>query len=256
MLRFWRREKDEPQAPARLPAGQRLYAVGDIHGRLDLLRALLEKIAADAANAPEALKRIIFIGDYVDRGMESRGVIDLLLQKPPDGFQPSVFLKGNHEDSMLKFLADPVAAQQWLSYGGLATLFSYGVPMQQDRKQTTERLTLAAEALRANLPKEHRQFLDALKMNETVGDYFFVHAGVRPGVPLDAQDDEDMMWIRDEFLGSTVNFGKVVVHGHTISEQPEVFSNRIGIDTGAFATGRLTCLVLEAERRRFLLTGS
>lgn len=255
MLRFWRREEKVTEAPPRIPAGERIYAIGDIHGRLDLLRGLLGKITADAADAAGLSKRIIFIGDYVDRGMESRSVIDLLIEGPPEGFEPSVYLKGNHEESMIQFIERPVAAQQWLSYGGLATLYSYGVPLQQERTPSDEKLTLAAEALAAKLPASHREFLDKLQLNTTVGDYFFVHAGVRPGVPLDAQEQEDMLWIRDEFLGSTAKFGKIVVHGHTIAPKPEVLPNRIGIDTGAFATGRLTCLVLEDERRRFLSTG-
>jgi serine/threonine protein phosphatase 1 len=188
--------------------------------------------------------------------MDSRRVIDFLLEGPPQGFAPSVYLKGNHEDAMLKFLAYPAAAQRWLSFGGLATLYSYGVPMQQERSPSDEKLILAAEQLESKIPAEHREFFDKLSMSVTAGDYFFVHAGVRPGVPLQAQDEEDMLWIREEFLGSPLNFGKIIVHGHTISSEPEVLPNRIGIDTGAFATGRLTCLVLEADKRRFLFTGS
>jgi serine/threonine protein phosphatase 1 len=255
VLRFWRREQKVAEVPASIPAGERIYAIGDIHGRLDLLRKLMSKIVEDAADAPDVSRRLIFIGDYVDRGMDSRSVIDLLLEGQPDGFAPSVYLKGNHEDAMLKFLEHPSAAQQWLSYGGLATLYSYGVAMQQERSPSEEKLANAAEKLAAKLPETHREFLDKLQLSTTVGDYFFVHAGVRPGVPLEAQDEEDMLWIRDEFLSSTAKFGKIVVHGHTISQKPEVLPNRIGIDTGAFATGRLTCVVLEAEHRRFLFTG-
>ncbi len=237
---------------ARVPEGVRVYAVGDIHGRADLLRELHDLIADDAATAPGLDKTIVYLGDYVDRGLESRGVIDLLLDSTPPGVAP-VYLRGNHEDALLSFLDDFAIGPAWIQLGGDATLYSYDVALSGP---LTEQKTLidAQLALRQNLPDRHLAFLRGLDPYHEVGGYLFVHAGLRPGVPLDKQKPEDLMWIRDEFLDSTVDHGRVVVHGHSISLEVEYRPNRINIDTGAYATRVLTCLALEGAERRLLQT--
>lgn len=230
-----------------------VYAVGDVHGRADLLERLLVKIRTDAAQRSQGHKVLVYLGDYVDRGLESRAVIESLLAQGGDGLE-RVFLKGNHEDAMLQFLDSTEIGSSWMGFGGDATLYSYGVDVFGTPPEGVERLNHIQEQLRANTPPEHVAFLEGLELYHQEGDYFFVHAGVRPGLGLGDQDANDMMWIRDEFLNSTANFGKVVVHGHSIKPQPVVRSNRIGIDTGAFATGVLTCLVLAGAEQSFIQT--
>ena len=234
------------------PPGTRLYAVGDIHGRADLLEALLGQIGADAARDPPTAKRLIYLGDYVDRGPASSAVIDLVLHRRPLGFEV-VALMGNHEEMMLRFLEDIAVGRTWMMNGGDATLLSYGVEAPSTFAGTPL-LSHAQQQFAERLPPQHRSFLEGLAISHTEGDYLFVHAGVRPGVPLDRQRTEDLLWIRDEFLDSTRDFGKVVVHGHSISLDPEFRANRIGIDTGAYRSGQLTCLVLEGTERRLLTT--
>lgn len=238
--------------PSSTPSSTRIYAIGDIHGRLDLLEQLQAEIRRDSLDFRGQRLVVIHIGDYVDRGLESRKVIDRLLDAPLSGFE-SVFLRGNHEQALLDFLADSRIGLDWMAYGGDSTLFSYGVGIEGPRSQpsTMER---ARHQLRRNLPDRHLAFLRDLKPFHEEGDYFFAHAGVRPGVALAAQRLEDLLWIREPFLSSGADFGKVVVHGHSISPRPEERPNRIGIDTGAFMSGCLTALVLEGESRRFLQT--
>jgi serine/threonine protein phosphatase 1 len=230
-----------------LPRGEIVYAIGDIHGRSDLLAALLHAIKADAARSTTARRSLVFIGDYIDRGPDSRGVIDMLLSDLPSDFDAH-FLKGNHEDLLLTFLAESDLLPNWLANGAAQTLASYGIdvaPLLWSQAPPRE----WRDVLVAALPQEHRAFFEALKLSVTLGDYFFAHAGVQPGVPLDAQDAHDLVWIRDEFLHSEEEFGKVVVHGHTPTALPEFRRNRIGIDTGAVFTNRLTALRLEGDRQ-------
>jgi len=233
-----------------VPAGQAVYAVGDVHGRADLLDELLEKIERDAGGHPEdEIRRVIFLGDYVDRGMGSKAVIDRLTDAPLPDFV-TVFLMGNHEQAMLDFLDDHTDGRAWLSYGGVETLMSYGVAPTQPRD-------VLRKTLRHRLPPEHLAFLRRCELHCSVGDYVFVHAGVRPGVALDAQNPLDLLWIRDEFLCAPIALdGKVVVHGHTVCKVPEDLPYRVNIDTGAFFSGRLTCLVLRGNTRRFLATSA
>jgi serine/threonine protein phosphatase 1 len=226
--------------------------VGDIHGRADLLERLLELIEADAAGHPDSAKRLIFLGDYVDRGPASSAVIDLVLQHRPPGIEV-VPLMGNHEEMMLRFLEDIAVGRTWMMNGGDATLRSYGVE-PPGMFSGTPVLRRAQQQFAERLPARHRSFLGGLAISHTEGDYLFVHAGVRPGVPLDRQRSEDLLWIRDEFLDSDQDFGKVVVHGHSISLDPEFRANRIGIDTGAYRSGQLTCLMLEGADQRLLTT--
>jgi serine/threonine protein phosphatase 1 len=236
-----------------LPRGQLLYAIGDIHGRSDLLAKLLAEIEADALRCEGAGQRtLVFVGDYIDRGPDSSGVVELLLNGLPAGFDIH-FLKGNHEAIMLDFLEDPSCLGQWLANGAEATFRSYGMDVgtlarERARPETWREVFIAA------LPARHRAFFESLELMVPIGDYLFVHAGVRPGVPLEAQKPQDLIWIRGEFLRATDDFGKVVVHGHTPTTVPDVRANRIGIDTGAVFTGRLTALRLQDGSRGFLQT--
>ncbi|MGH6933086.1 MAG: metallophosphoesterase family protein [Dongiaceae bacterium] len=240
-------------APPLTPPGTRLYAIGDIHGRVDLLGRMHQLIQDDMAANPRDRQVIVYLGDYIDRGPDSAEVIELLLRSPVPGCQ-AVHLLGNHEDSLLRFLDDVEVGSAWLYYGGIATLVAYDIDVgEYPWRNEIEMMRLQAE-LRRRLPARHRRFLQGLPLSHTEGDFMFVHAGVRPGVPLDRQVREDVLWIRDEFLASPADHGKIVVHGHTISPDPENLSNRIGIDTGAYATGRLTCLVLDGASRSFMGT--
>jgi serine/threonine protein phosphatase 1 len=229
----------------------RVYAVGDIHGRLDLLDSIHQLIVKDSAAGPSA-RIIVYVGDYIDRGPDSKGVIDRLLAPKLDGFKAR-HLRGNHDQSLLDFLRNPTHYRLWKDYGARDTLTSYGVA--PPRFDNDEALTAARDELAVALPPAHREFLEGLRLSFEIGDYFFAHAGVRPGLPLAKQLPDDLMWIREEFLTSTADFGKVVVHGHTPGQEPQRRRNRIGIDTGAYATGRLTCAVLEGAECRFLHTG-
>lgn len=214
---------------------------------------LLRMIVADDREREAVERRIlIFLGDYVDRGAESRGVIDRLLTGLPEGFEP-IRLKGNHEHIMLRALVEPLTVGMWIANGGGQTMMSYGV-IRDDEAGVQIRPQQMSAALAEALPPEHLQFLRTLPISIVFGDYLFVHGGVRPGVALDAQDDEDCLFIREPFLSHRGSFGKMVIHGHTPVREPEVRSNRIGIDTGAFYTGRLTALRLEGETRGFLAT--
>ena len=228
--------------------------MGDIHGRADLLEALLGRIAADAARHREDAQRsLILLGDYIDRGGASRGVVERLLQDPLPGFS-TVRLLGNHEDALLDFLEGRSDGLAWLSYGGLETLMSYGVPLR-GYPDTAERAAELRAALAAAVPKAHIDFYRGCILHHAVGDYVFVHAGVRPGISLDKQHPADLLWIRDEFLRARAPLpGKVIVHGHTICDLPQDLGHRINVDTGAFVSGRLTCLVLRGTRRQFLST--
>lgn len=190
----------------------------------------------------------VTLGDYVDRGPASRGVIERLAANPFP--TPYVALKGNHEAMLANFLDDPTVGMHWRTQGGAETLDSYGVAVR--RLMVGKANMEAAERLRAALPESHVTFLRSLKTSLHHGRFFLCHAGVRPGVPLESQSEQDLLWIRGEFLNSPVDFGKIVVHGHTPAPEPEVLPNRINIDTGAFASGRLTCVVLEDEGYRFL----
>ena len=225
----------------------RLYVIGDIHGRLDLLDRLIEAIKRDVdESGSDSLT--VTLGDYIDRGPNSRGVIERLRANPFP--TPYIALKGNHEMLLESFLADPAVGEHWRRLGGLETLHSYGVPVSG--LMVGKAYEEAANRLRDAMPAEHTSFLRSLKNSYSNDKYFLCHAGVRPGVPLDRQREEDLLWIRDEFLSSTIDFGKIVVHGHTPVEEPEVLPNRINIDTGAFATGRLTCVVFDKDGHRFL----
>jgi diadenosine tetraphosphatase ApaH/serine/threonine PP2A family protein phosphatase len=248
------REANEIAVTPKFPEGQLLYAVGDIHGRADLLADLLRQIEADAAGRDATKKTLVFLGDYIDRGPNSRGVVDMLLGGPLEGFE-TYFLKGNHEALLLDFLVDPSRLDHWLINGGDATMASYGVDLGRLRVQDADDETWR-DAFASVLPAAHLHFFKSLRLGVSVGDYLFVHAGVRPGVPIAAQAEADLIWIRGEFLDSDEPFGKIVVHGHTPAKGPVIRANRIGIDTGAVFSGQLTALRLEDGSGGFLQTSA
>lgn len=217
------------------PAGRILYAVGDIHGRADLLRRAFDRIDRDHAEcAQEGEKTEIYLGDYVDRGPNSAAVLDLLIERSK--VAETVFLRGNHEQVMLSFLSGGTTIEEWASLGGLPTLQSYGLSLRG------EDLAKAETAAWAAIPHQHKQFLSRTHSYCRFGHYVFVHAGLRAGVPLEAQRESDLFWIREDFLHSPSDFGAVVVHGHTPVSQVDFQPNRVNIDTGAFITNRLTVL--------------
>ena len=217
---------------ASLPSGQRVYAIGDIHGRLDLLQALSSKLRNDIQDAPSESSIIVMLGDYIDRGPHSAGVIDWLLAGNMPA--PIIALRGNHEATLLDFLADASVLDNWRHFGGLETLASYGVDV---RDAMRGRNYAAAQAkLRELLPPAHQKFFERTRLSWSSGDYFFCHAGVRPNVPLKRQEEKDLLWIRDEFNGFRGSFEKMIVHGHTPVAEPEILTNRINVDTGAYAT--------------------
>jgi serine/threonine protein phosphatase 1 len=220
--------------PAAAPAGTTLYVIGDIHGRLDLLHPLLRKIAQDAARLPAGQAReLIFLGDYVDRGPDSRGV---------------TALKGNHEAALLEFLDDPNHWPMWANFGARETLTSYGVS-PPDWNSDEEDWAKASRALNALMPATHKAFLKGLEIVAERGDYLCAHAGVRPGVPLEHQTEQDLLWIRDDFLRSEKRLEKVIVHGHTPADEAYLGEHRIGLDTGAYATSVLTAVKLQGAER-------
>jgi serine/threonine protein phosphatase 1 len=228
-----------------LPEGVRIYAIGDVHGRADLLEQVFRRIDEDRAAAPVLRPIEVMLGDYVDRGPASRAVLDCLIDRRR--VREMICLRGNHEIFLTEFLDHPVVLDEWRRYGGLETLMSYGLAptMKADPANV-------AAQLRQALPAEHLAFLYGLAASFACGDFLFVHAGVRPRVPLDRQDDHDLSWIRDDFLLHEEEFEKVVVHGHTPVAEPDVRANRINIDTGAYATGRLTCLAIEGDELTFI----
>ena len=240
-----------PLSPA-VPEGTRVYAVGDIHGRADLLRRIEGLIGDDAATAPGLRKVVVYLGDYVDRGPESFQVVEHLITHPLDGFE-TVHLKGNHEEFLIRFVEDGTMGAAWMMNGGSATLVSYDVSAF-NLFFGEAGLERARKRLQRTIPQEHLDFYHGLGLTHVEGDYLFVHAGLRPGVALDEQKEGDLIWIREEFLDADAGFDKMVVHGHSIEAEPSIRAHRIGIDTGAYHTGRLTCLVLEGRRRRFLHT--
>lgn len=236
-----------PLAPA-VPSGTTVWAVGDVHGRLDLLVPLVEAIQADGALTASPRKLVIFLGDYIDRGPHSRGVVQYLADLPRDGEIEWRFLKGNHEATMLEFLDDSTAGPRWCEYGGEATLQSYGLRIPQLKHKPEAWAHVSADLDHKVTPAE-RAFLESLELSVSVGDYFFAHAGALPGEPLDRQSEKDLMWIRGAFLHSEVGFEQVVVHGHTPRTSVYADHRRIGIDTKAYDSGVLTALRLERTDR-------
>lgn len=241
-----------PEQTASTPADTCIYAVGDIHGRLDLLTDLQQKILDDSQKRTASRKVLIYMGDYIDRGLNSKQVIEQLVTAPLKGFD-TVYLKGNHEDALLRFLETPEESAAWLLWGGDATLRSYGVEMHNAKGKRFSPTDMS-QSLAELLPETHKQFLNRLTLHHQEGDYVFVHAGLRPGKELAEQNPEDLMMIREPFIFSRQKFPYTVVFGHTIFSEPFIEKDRIGIDTGAYASGKLTCAVFEGTEQSFLYT--
>lgn len=249
MFRFRRRPPAAPNGS--IPSGQRVYAIGDIHGRADLLDTLLTKIQGDVDQQPATRVRLILLGDLIDRGPDSAAVVERVRQLAKGSDDVSVLL-GNHEEVFLLALGgDTQAMRMFARIGGLATLTSYG--LSEEQIAAADYSDLARLAIDA-VPRDHLEFIGTFEDIIIIGDYAFVHAGVRPGVPLDRQRTGDLRWIRGGFLDSEERLDRIIVHGHTISEEVEERRFRIGVDTGAYATGRLTALALEGSRRWYLST--
>lgn len=233
-----------------MPEGLTVYAVGDVHGEMALLEDLMRQIRRDAEGPSAAGSRaIVFLGDYIDRGPDSQGVLDFLLDSPLPGAEHR-FLLGNHEQVMLDFLKDPERAAGWLDYGGITTAASYGVrlPVPRDAAARAE----FRDALDVAVPDAHKAFLERLEPLVVYGDYAFAHAGVHPQRSLAEQQVGDLLWIREGFLEWTGPLEKRIVHGHTIRPTPEIFPNRIALDTGAYASGVLSAAILSGEQVRLL----
>jgi len=243
------------------PEGTIIYAIGDIHGRDDLLAELISIISQDLiANRHGKETKMVFLGDYVDRGLGSKMVVDILLilaneANAAGAWRNTLFLKGNHEEALLHFLKEPDFGEKWLAHGGTETLISYGVDVPTNSKDgNVWRET--ANALETALGPNHLSFFNNLKSYTEIGDYTFVHAGLRPGKPVEQQSEQDLLWIRGDFLDSTARFDKKIVHGHTPKKKPFMDYRRIGIDTGAYITGVLTAVRLEGDAVSFLQTGT
>lgn len=227
----------------RLPNGVRIYAIADIHGCAHLLEQMFAVIDADMSNSRPYRAIEVFLGDYIDRGPDSRRTLDLLINRSRR--HNTVFLKGNHEAYFTAVLDDPARVTDWFGFGGLQTMMSYGLSASLNMSKDEQRDLV--RKLASAMPPQHIAFLRQLRPTFTCGDFFFVHAGVRPGVPLSEQRESDLLWIRDEFLQSKKRFGKYVVHGHTPVRKAELLENRANIDTGAYATGNLTLLSIQGS---------
>ena len=239
-----------------LPAGLRIYAIGDIHGRLDLLKQLMERIDAEAKPVGITVKKI-FLGDYIDRGVQSKQVLDYLMQLANNetGAQKPDFLLGNHEQVMRELVkhSELKLLQDWMRFGGRETLMSYGI--RPAMLATAANLNTMLGDFLEKFPKAHNDYVGSMQTSVTYGDYFFCHAGARYGVALHEQTEQDLVWIRRDFLANTKPFEKMIVHGHTISEVAELLPHRINVDTGAYATGCLTAIGLEGTDKWLVQTG-
>ena len=241
--------RGEKQPERGLAPGDCIYAIGDIHGRADLLAGLLLRIEEHAAG--HASPRLVFLGDYVDRGEQSREVLEICLATQRSPRFETVFLRGNHEDALLRFLERPEEGGDWLSFGGLATLMSYGVPGVAP-SMAPARLAEVAERFRARLPAGHLDFLENLELSWQSGGTLFCHAGVSPDLAAEDQAESTLLWGDPEFRARPWRDGLRVVHGHYVTSEPEVLPHRIGIDTGAYFSGRLTALRLEGAEHELL----
>lgn len=246
----------KPGTTPSVPDGTRVYAIGDVHGCAGLFAALLTEIGGELRTDGHVRGIVVLLGDLVDRGPDSRRVVEMAMIPPLPHSARLVALMGNHERMMLDVLeGNPELLARWLSYGGAATAASYGVAPIVGTA-TPERLARLATEFAAAVPAEHRTFLAALPTSWRIGDYFLVHAGIRAGTALDLQNPDDLMWAGEAFVESRRDHGAIVVHGHHIGPDPVVRQNRIGVDTGAYCTGTLSCLVLEGSERRLIQAGA
>lgn len=243
--------KARAEAKATGPRGYRAYAIGDVHGRLDLLDDLLARIRRELAERPARKVLLVFLGDLIDRGPSSAQVIELLRTLRMDNVR-TVFLLGNHEEVLVRILdGDTSLIPSWLQFGGAQCLQSYGVDLRRIRRRSEDDVVTV---VRRAIPQSHRDFLGSFVDTCRFGDYLFVHAGIRPGVSIEEQLQTDLRWIREPFLLDETDHGCIVVHGHTISDRVEERSNRVGIDTGAYRSGVLTALAIEGDQRWYLQT--
>ncbi|MBO6900200.1 MAG: serine/threonine protein phosphatase [Rhizobiaceae bacterium] len=230
------------------PAGLRIFAVGDIHGRLDLLEAMADRIAVDMADSPPDDWRIVFLGDYGDRGPDTRGVIELLATRC--AVEPRLIaLRGNHDQGLVDFISGGENARLFVNHGGAETAASYDVAAAFD---TQAGQAATRDALAAAVPPRHLSFLSGLPYSAHFGDFYFCHAGIRPGIALEDQQPDDLIWIREPFLSNPALHPKVIVHGHTPVAEPEIMPNRVGVDTGAYRSGVLSALVIEGRQKGIL----
>ncbi|AUG54556.1 metallophosphoesterase family protein [Thalassospira marina] len=260
----WFGKKNKPTQSAAKPAGNRrvglddasvpeaivAYAIGDIHGRADLLEQKLTKILADPVKEGQK-KTIIYLGDLVDRGLKSRQVIDLILSHEDQDID-QVWLMGNHEEFMVRFLDDAPNSLEWLTYGGAETLLSYNVSVAAGAFNAEKAIKVSEDLNAAMQAAGHDRFFTRFRDSFELGDYLFVHAGIDPERPIAGQGPEILRWIREPFLSFSGALPKVVVHGHTVTEEPTVRNHRIGLDTGAYYSNKLTCLRLEGRDYRFV----
>lgn len=249
LLSFWRKSPASWDSPPTIPAGHRVYAVGDVHGQDDLLARLIDQIEADISARGAAQVTLVFLGDLIDRGPKSAEVVERLRTYRPVGVRTE-FLAGNHEEVMLRILnGEGHLIRDWLQYGGAQCVRSYGLSASRLGKMAPDQ---AVTKLRSAVPPEHRAFLASFADTFRAGDYLFVHAGIRPGVPLAEQAQADLRWIREPFLDHPTRHEAMVVHGHTVSNDIDERPGRIGIDTGAYIRGVLTAVALEGDQRWFL----
>lgn len=247
---MWRRINKLRSPQHRAPDGVRIYAIGDIHGRSDLLSSLFEEIDRDLESRPTPRALHVFLGDYIDRGPASKEVVSLILSRRKK--HEVVALKGNHDIFPDLFLKNPAIFDEWRMFGGVETLISYG--LRPSLRMEKDELQQLAEDFAAAFPVAHADFFNALSPSFACGDFFFAHAGVKPGTPLDQQSEDDLLWIRQEFLDHEGYFGKLIVHGHTPVKSVDDRGNRINIDTGAYATGCLSSLVIDGASVQLLDT--
>ena len=235
------------------PRNMRIYAIGDVHGYLQLLRDMVQKIRADLDANPSEEYKVVFLGDYIDRGPDSAGCVQCLIDLMAEDEQV-ICLKGNHEAKLENFLLNPLKlANSFFTYGGVECTQSYGVDIA-NYPSTDKDTVEVRDKLDKTIPPEHKRFYSQLNKSVTFGDYFFSHAGVRPGVPLTEQSDDDLMSIRSEFIQNETLYEKVIVHGHTPAYPMEILPNRINADTCAYDTGVLSCIVLEGTQYRVIET--
>ncbi len=252
MIEDW---KEKSVSITDAPQNTRIYAIGDIHGEIDLLKQIHQYIIEDLNSAAQRKIVMVYLGDYIDRGPASSQVVEYLLSDPLKIICPGlskIFLKGNHEDFLLRFIDHKDIGTDWLANGGSATLKSYGIEATNWDEQLN--LKAAQNEFVSILPEAHLEFFQSLQYYIELGGYLFVHAGIRPNIALEDQNPIDFVWIREPFLSSSVDHGKYVIHGHSIFIEPDLQSNRMGIDTGAYRSGCLTCAVFEDKTVRFLQT--
>lgn len=242
---------DGPHESVRLSEDHRVYAVGDIHGRVDLLRELLEMVKEDMATRPKLQNTIVFLGDYIDRGPDSAAVIDYLSEFSVSDVE-CILLMGNHEKYMIDLVTGTVPIDLWLRNGGIATLKSYGIEL--NTPENFNDIGVLQSEMKKKVPEHHWDFLNNLRTSWQLDGIFFAHAGINPTRPLRQQNDQDLIWIREKFLNSERDHGALIVHGHTPHQEPEFLRNRINVDTLAWQSNHLTTVALENGQCRFLST--